>query len=129
MVIEYKHWELIAHSLGVNLYHAIHSKRYKDKELPDEFYRNYFASSKGGDAYNLLIQLENEGLTKSWSQNDHIYFMVTNEGIADFREYFYKEVVRKFKKPSKSQMRYLHYLHLDFDMSFIEYLQSSYCLK
>ena len=129
MEIQYKHWKLIAHSLGINLYHAIHSKSYKDKELPNEFYRNYFASSKDGEPYNLLSQLEDNGLTKSWSQNDCIYFMVTDKGIVDFREYFYEEIVSKFKKPTRSQMRYQDYLHLDSDMSFMDYLQSPYCLK
>lgn len=129
MKLEYKHWKLIAHSLGINLYHAIHSKMYKDKELPNEFYRNYYASSEGGEPYHLLVELEKNGYVKSWKQYDHIYFCNTEKGITEFREYFHKEVTAKFKKPTKSQMRYQDYLELDSEMSFGEYLKSPYCLK
>lgn len=129
MEYEYKHWRLVAHSLGINLYHAMKSERPKDKELPNEFYRNYFASSKGSDGYNLLKELEVNGLTHSWVQNDHIYFMVTDKGIVEFREWFYENVTVKYKKPTKSKLRYQHFLELDSGMSFFEYLKSPYCLK
>ena len=129
MKIQYEHWNLIAHSLGINLYHAIHSKNYKDKQLPNEFYRNYFCSSKSGESFNLLKELESMGLTESNHQNGNVYFKVTDKCIVSFREYFYEEVTDKFKKPTKSQMRYQDYLHLDSEMSFMEYLQSPYCLK
>lgn len=92
MELTQEHFHLIAHSLGVNLYHAKQSKNKRDKVLPEEFYRNYFASSSGGDDYKRLQELETLGMTESWQRMDYIYFQVTPMGIETFRNYFHNEV-------------------------------------
>lgn len=91
-----EHYHLIAHSLGINIYYAAISKNQKDKFLPKKFYRNYFASSTGGEDFKNLLELQSLGLTDSWERGGRIYFEVTPEGIDIFKKYFNDTITQPF---------------------------------
>lgn len=122
MELTEKHFDLIAHSLGINLYNAKVSKIKKYKFLPNEFYRNYFCSSEGSEDYLILKELEEIKYTESWHQNGHVYFMVTEKGINEFKEYFSKEVTQNRPKLTKSQENYQDYISADTGMSYEDWL-------
>jgi len=50
--------DIIAHTLGINYYDVVNSKKEKDKHLPDNFYRNYYcACGVGGKPEPELLEL------------------------------------------------------------------------
>jgi hypothetical protein len=122
MLITDNQWDLISHSLGVNLYHAKMSNRKKDSILPDEFYRNYFASSDGSKDYKEFKELEELGIVNSWEKWDHIYFGITDLGKKQFRDYFHDEVTSKFKPLSKSKDTYQKFIDMDGHDYFSDFL-------
>lgn len=84
--------KIIGHSLGINTYHAKLSKKKKDKQLPKEFYRNYFCASVNHKDFPILSDLQLKKLMISWTRFDNIYFSVTDEGIQLFRTEFDKYI-------------------------------------
>jgi hypothetical protein len=114
-----KEWDLISHSLGINLYHAKRSERKKDRYLPEEFYRNYYAAPKESKDFTSLL---NDGIVDTWEQNDYAYYCVTEKGIRAFREHFTKEVTLTYKKPNKSRETFLDYLAADCGQNFSDFL-------
>jgi hypothetical protein len=89
----YEELHILGHSLGINVYHAKHSKKKKDKKLPKEFYRNYFcAGTEAHYEFKTLETLEQAGLMHRWNQYGQIYFGVSEKGIEVFREEFKKYV-------------------------------------
>jgi len=89
--------EVLAHSLGINLYHAKRSKLKRDKKLPKEFYRNHFAASEGHSDYPALLSLSEKGYmqrssTINTAYADSMFFYVTEAGQQAFREAFTQAV-------------------------------------
>lgn len=80
-----KQTQLIGHSLGVNVYPILAGKK---KKLPteDDFYRNYFCTSKNADNYESLKELVELGWMYKWEQKKVIYFAVTDLGKEKFIE-------------------------------------------
>jgi DNA-binding PadR family transcriptional regulator len=109
--------DIIAHTLGVNFYHAKLSKRLEDKILPGEFYRNWY---NYGTFTEDMIKLEDIGIIESYHRRDNEYFYVTEKGIKEFRRIFKEEVTDKYVPTSASQQRYQTFLNLG--ISFAEYL-------
>lgn len=90
----YEELHILGHSLGVNVYHAKHSKKKKDKKLPKEFYRNYYcAGTDKHDGFEILEGLEKQELMHRWNQYGQIYFGVSEKGIETFKEEFKKFVI------------------------------------
>lgn len=86
-------FDKIGHTLGINVYHALNSKRKEDKILPDEFYRNYYnygSFSKDNIEPELVTNL-NEFIDK-WVQFGLYYFCVNERGIENFRKQFKEEI-------------------------------------
>lgn len=83
---------ILGHSLGINVYHAMRTKIKKDRELPVEFYRNYFCASVNHDAFPILDGLMRKGLMESWTKFDNLYFGVTDSGIEIFRNEFEEQM-------------------------------------
>jgi ribosomal protein S19E (S16A) len=82
---------IIAHSLGVNIYHAQNSRKLKDKVLPKDFYRNYYCAGSGNiDKMEELVNLEKAGFMERWEWSGQIYFGVTENGKKKFRKIFKK---------------------------------------
>lgn len=121
MEITNKQYDLMAHTLGINLYHAQHSDRQKDKFLPEEFYRNYFASSKGGDDYKDFMKLNKIGIVDTWNQNDYVYFAISEKGIEKFKNYWAENVFVNLKTP-KGKQKYMDFIGLDGYGNFSDYL-------
>lgn len=130
MEIGYKEWDKIAHTLGINLYNAIHSTSHEDKYLPSEFYRNHYNYGQANDEREDPEFIKNiEPYIKKWTQYDLKYFCINDEGISAFRKYFKQEVTDKFvplpKRKQNSKQRYSDYLHVaDCYESFKHYLQT-----
>ena len=84
-----KQLDIVGHSLGINIYHAIHSKKKKDKKLPKEFYRNYYcAGTERHHNFSTLLELEVLGLMERWTHDDMIFFGVTKAGTRVFIDEF-----------------------------------------
>ena len=91
----------IAHSLGVQLYHAILSDKKKDRTLPKEFYRNYYQISQ--DTY--LEQLVGiRCATKRETMGVNVYH-ITEKGIDAFRKRF--EELIQYTPESNRDLNYL----------------------
>lgn len=91
MAIDFKEFEIIAHSLGINLLHAKTSKYKRDKKLPKEFYRNRFCTSEGHTDLPIIEILVSfgymaKGQTMNSGRDAYTFWHVTNEGITHFRE-------------------------------------------
>ena len=118
-----KQFEIIAHTLGINAYHAKLSTRKKDKILPDEFYRNYFcAGTEKHHEYDILLELEKLGYMERWKSFSNLYFGVTDEGIKAFRQQFKETITDKFKPLSKAKNKYQDYLDSECCETFDEWL-------
>ena len=117
-----KEFDIIGHSLGINTYHAKLSKYKKDKELPCDFYRNYYCAGKKGGVFVELESLAADGYMDKWEKFDNIYFSVTDKGILEFRKQFKIKITDTFKPPSIGKQKYLDYLHDDGEYSFAEFL-------
>ena len=87
-----KQFELIGHSLGVNVYHAKKSKKKSDKKLPKEFYRNYFQASKGHSDYEELKSLVSIGFMTNREQFEQEVFHVSDDGKKKFIDKFNLEI-------------------------------------
>ncbi len=82
---------IIAHSLGVNLFHAKQSSKKRDKVLPADFHRNYFCASDGHNDWPTLESLERIGFVYRFVPTDSgflTYWHVSAEGIKWFRQHF-----------------------------------------
>lgn len=123
--LKFNQWELISHSLGIYLLNAKQSKRKKDKQLPLEFYRNYYCA--GSSKISEFNELESLELVESWKKHfsqgsDLVYYRVTKKGQKEFREWFKIEITNKHKPLSKSKENYLNYLDSDGWESFSDFL-------
>ncbi len=83
-----RHIELIGHSLGINVYHAVRSSKQSDRKLPKEFCRNYFAASEGHTDYKDLCEIEGDGFMERYTRFNNLYFGVTEQGIEKFKAAF-----------------------------------------
>lgn len=83
-----REFEIIGHSLGVNVYHAKLSKRKSDKKLPKEFYRNHFQADKGHHDFDMLIEMCENGLMFKRIQFDQQVFHVSDAGKMLFKHEF-----------------------------------------
>jgi len=121
--ITFKEWELVAHSLGIQLLNAKQSTRKKDKELPIEFYRNYYNYSNSDNKLPKKFKelLDNE-LIQLFDTRGLYCFCITDKGIKLFRDYFHKNVTLKYKKPSASKQRYQDFVYCDYGFGYDEYL-------
>lgn len=120
-----KEFDIIGHTLGVNVYHCRLSKSKRDKVLPDEFYRNYFCSgTERHNDYPFLEKLKNEGIMESWNKFDNLYFSVTKEGLLQFRSQFTEQIIKPFidNPMSKSKQSYQEFMDRDTGLNFDEYL-------
>lgn len=90
--------ELVGHSLGINVYHCLRSKRRSDRKLPQEFYRNYFQGGEGSDSYEELLKLESSGIMVRREHIDNDYFHVTDKGKEIFRIEFAVAISKNINK-------------------------------
>lgn len=121
-IVTENQWNLIAHSIGVDVPHAKRSLRKKEKFLPDEFYRNHFCSGK--NTHEEFEALEKFGLVKKVKQwDDQWFYFVTDEGQKEFRKYFEREVTMHYVPLTKAKEKYQDYLNSDGWYSFADYLQ------
>lgn len=91
MHISFKHAEIIAHSLGINLFHAKQSRKKSDKKLPKGFYRNRFCAGNGHSDLPILQDLEKMTYMaqgRKINEDRDTLWCVTDEGIKRFRECF-----------------------------------------
>jgi hypothetical protein len=91
MPITFKHAEVLGHSLGINVYHAKHSTKKKDKKLPAKFYRNRFCAGSDHDDMPTLLELEKLGYMSrgsSFNSGSQIVWFVTDVGKEIFIECF-----------------------------------------
>lgn len=102
-----KELHIAAHTVGINLYHAIQSKRKKDKKLPKEFYRNYFAANREGEDWKVLISMEDKGLAERFPTQlmSLVYFGLTDKGISKFREQFKSAVSLEHKSNRDDEVK------------------------
>jgi hypothetical protein len=93
MELTIKQLDIIAHSLGINLFNAILSDKNKDKILPNEFYRNYYCiSDENSYSFQSIKELITYNLMEKFS--DGIY-IVTELGKLEFIQHFHKLVIYK----------------------------------
>lgn len=114
-------FDLIGHSLGVNIYHAKISEKEKHKYLPDEFYRNYYCAGKIGGVYPEFKELLEKGYVETWTKFGNDYFSVTERGILEFRNEFTERITNSYVQPKKSRQKYLEYISSGYD-SFEDFL-------
>ncbi len=112
---------LIAHALGIQYFDAKISNSPDLKQLPDQFFRNYFCVGSETSFNDDMISLKKTGLIKTYSKFENLYFLVTDKGIQEFRKIFKTEVTDKYIPVSKSKNRYLEYLRADTGLTFVEY--------
>lgn len=90
-MIGIEHAQVMGHALGINVYHAIHSKKKKDKKLPKEYYRNRFCAGEGHDDMLILLELHGAGYMERGQRindgQDTLWY-VTDEGKRRFEILF-----------------------------------------
>jgi len=86
--------EKIADSLGIRLFESVMSHNKKDKQLPNEFYRNYY-QCETDNTFEKLIEKGFAVKDKRLSLN---YYFITDLGIDKFRTQFSELVNYKPKK-------------------------------
>ena len=123
--ITFKEWELVAHSLGIQLLNAKQSTRKKDKELPIEFYRNYYCA--GENKISDFKNLEDSGLVNTWEKVwdercTLVYYGVTEKGIQEFRDWFKINITDIYDPLSKAKETYQEYIYTDCCDSFADFL-------
>jgi len=111
-------FNIIGHTLGIDVYNSKLSNNKKYKVLPDEFYRNYY---NYGTLSMDIQELVNSGDIELYMRYDMNYFHVTNIGIRRFREKFFNEITMTFKPLSKSKQRYQSYLDCDCGLTYSEF--------
>lgn len=86
--------KILGSCLGINVYHAKQSTNQKDKKLPKEFYRNRFCcNTEEHSDYSVLKELEKCFIVERWlTENNQLYFFVTDFGIKCFRNEFEKQI-------------------------------------
>ena len=89
-----KEFDIIGHSLGINVHYAKVSKKKKDKKLPKEYWRNHFQASEGHDDWTTLLELEKSKLLTKRIQFGEPVFHVTEKGKEMFKIKF-NEVINK----------------------------------
>ena len=85
-----KEFRIIGHSLGVKI-----DKYTGDKNLPKEYYRNYYQAGKDSDNWSDLLKLVKTRLMSQREQFDMPVFHVTDEGKERFRLKFVSEIELK----------------------------------
>lgn len=102
----------VAHSLGIDLYNAVMSNKKKDKQLPKEFYRNYYNTNNEEVLADLLAigVMEHREATA--------YYHVTKKGIFLFSEQF-KELA-KYQPTGVFDLDYLKH-RINFYCDFYNY--------
>ena len=90
-----KEFDIIGHSLGINVYHARNSNKKKDKKLPKEYYRNYYQAEEGHTNWNELLQMTKVGVMSRREQFGQPVFHVTDEGKERFRLKWVAEIELK----------------------------------
>lgn len=117
-----KQFDIIGHSLGVNAYHAKHSRSKRDKILPPDFYRNYFcAGTDNHSDYPILSELESNKLAERFNKFDNLCFAITEKGKRLFIEKFISEIQKDFTQ-TKSGQRYQDFLDADCGYDFSDFL-------
>lgn len=91
----------IAHSLGIDLFKSVMSHNKRDKQLPNEFYRNYYQSELDGP-FERLIE---KGFATKDRRLKLNYYFVTDLGIEKFREEFAELV--NYKPKRERDLNYL----------------------
>ena len=91
----------IAHSLGIDLFVAVMSHKLKDKQLPDEFYRNHYQDEQN----EVLDGLVSRGYAIKRQAINLNYYHITDSGIAKFRSEFKKLV--NYQPKDKHDLEYL----------------------
>jgi hypothetical protein len=91
----------ISHSLGIDLFKAVMSHKLKDKQLPDEFYRNHYQDEQN-DVLDGLVSLGYAIKRKALALN---YYHITELGVSKFRTEF-KELVN-YQPEDKRDLAYL----------------------
>jgi len=102
MELTIKHFELMAHSLGINLFHAMLSDKKADRTFPESHYRNHFNTAPNGVEYERIIDLVNQGLMFQIKPD---YYGVTEEGKAGLGIWFVENF--EYKPKSKQDLNYL----------------------
>ena len=87
-----KEFNIIGHSLGINVYHARNSKKKKDKKLPKEYYRNYYQAGEGHHSWNGLLHMVQVGVMSRRLQFEQPVFHVTDEGKERFKYKWVAEI-------------------------------------
>lgn len=78
--LTHKHYEILVHSLGVDL----------KKKFPKEFYRNHYCSGEYDKDYQLLIDLKSMGLMNFGNRINNgrdVIFWVTLKGVEELRSF------------------------------------------
>lgn len=91
----YNQFKITGHSLGINIDHAILSKKKADKKLPKKYCRNHFQADEGHDDWNDLLLLEKSGYILKRIVFGQTVFHVTEEGQKVFESKFNTEVSPK----------------------------------
>ncbi|MCD8448033.1 hypothetical protein [Tenacibaculum finnmarkense] len=84
----------ISHSLGIQFFESVMSHKKKDKELPDEFYRNHYSINK----CDILDGLVDKSFASKRQVSGSNCYNITDLGIKKFRAEFNELVNYKPKK-------------------------------
>lgn len=89
-----KEFDIIGHSLGINVYHSRMSKAKKDKKLPKKFYRTHYQAAKGHNIWENLLTLVESGLMEKREQFGMPVFHVTDKGISVFKNKWSSDILK-----------------------------------
>lgn len=98
MALGIRHLEIMGHSLGVNVYHAMSSNKKRDKKLPKEYYRNRFCAGETHEDNITLCELEKLGYMargRTINKGQDILWYVTEDGKDRFEILFHQYVNAK----------------------------------
>lgn len=91
MALGIEHLNVLGHTLGINVYHAMTSTKKKDKKLPKEYYRNRFCAGEQHDDNLILCELEGLGYMargQRINQDQDTLWYVTDVGKRRFELLF-----------------------------------------
>jgi hypothetical protein len=117
-----KEFNIVGHALGVDVYSLKKSRFPDDLELPDRFYRNYYAIGEANRDKSILDGLVISGIMTSGEKFGNLVYLVTNPGQARFREQFKADVIDKAEPVKAPELNYERFLRRDGDQSFPEFL-------
>lgn len=86
--INFKHYMLMCHALGVDMDDGVYNDQKRYKEFPQNHYRNYFNTHKDSYDYEYIDLLMKLGLMGRLDHKTNDYYYVTALGILETKNFF-----------------------------------------